>query len=91
VDNRNVLMRIYDELRCSAVQWPVLAAWCGTILTANFFNYIPVFQQYCGTGVVPGKYWGMAVGWAVLWFAVAEIRKWIVVLYPESFIGRHAW
>lgn len=91
VDDRNVLMRMYDELRCSAVQWPVLAAWCGTILTANFFNYIPVFQQYCGTGVVPGKYWGMAVGWAVLWFTVAEIRKWIVVLYPESFIGRHAW
>lgn len=89
--HRNVLLRMWDELRASEIRWPIVAAWCGSILTINFFNYISIFQQYCGTGVVPGKFWGFAIGWSVLWFFVAELRKWIVILYPNSFIGRHAW
>lgn len=91
IAHRNVLLRMWDELRTSEIRWPIVAAWIGSILTINFFNYVPVFQQYCGTGVVPGKFWGFAIGWSVLWFVVAEIRKWIVVLFPNSFIGRHAW
>jgi len=89
--DKHVLLRMWDELITSEIRWPIVAAVLGSILTQNFFNYVSVFQKYCGTGAVPGRFWGYAIGWSLLWFVVAEIRKWIVFLYPNSYIGRHAW
>jgi len=91
VSDKNVLFRIWDELRNSEIRWPIVAAWVGAILTAMFWEYVPVFQKYCGTAPVPGKYWGIAIGWSLLWFVVAEIRKWLVFLFPDSWIGKTAW
>jgi len=87
----NVFRRIFNELIQSEVRWPIVCAWIGSIVTVNFFNYVPIFQQYCGTAAVPGRYWGIAVGWSILWFTVAEIRKWIIKLFPQSFLARHDW
>lgn len=84
-------VRLWDEITNSSIQWPIVYAWIGALCTVQFFNYIPVFQKYCGTGVVPGTNWGIAIGFAVAWFTLAEIRKWIVKVYPESWIGQTAW
>lgn len=90
--DRNVLLRMWDEISHSEIQFPIIAAWCGSILTVNFFNYVPIFQDYCGTAAVPGRFWGIAIGWSVLWFTVAEIRKWLIFLFPEStFAKAVAW
>ncbi len=70
------------------VRWPVVVAWVASVATVLFFNEIPVFQQYCNTASVPARQWGLAVGWSALWFAIAEIRKWVVTLFPNSFVGR---
>ena len=80
---------MWNELTHSSVQWPSVWAWIGSILTVQFFNYVPIFNQYCGTAPVPGRYWGIAIGWAALLFAVCEVRKWIVILYPQSWIAKH--
>jgi hypothetical protein len=71
--------------------WHILYAWCGSIATIFFFTSIPAISDACSTGVVPGRFWGLAIGWSVLWFVVGEIRKWIIVLFPDSFIAKTAW
>ena len=48
----------------------------------------------CGTGSVDGRYWGIAIGLSCGIFIVAEIRKWIIYLFPLSFVSTHilsAW
>jgi sodium/potassium-transporting ATPase subunit alpha len=88
---KNVFSRIFDEIQHSHIRWPIVAAWILSICTINFFNYISVFQDYCQTAAVPGRYWGIAIGWSLLWFVVAELRKWVILLYPQSFVAKTAW
>jgi len=92
-DTRNVFERLWEEVAAipQEIRWPIVAAWAASVATTNFFNYVPVFNQWCGTAPVPALYWGMGFGWAVLWFVIAEIRKWIVYLYPESIVAKTAW
>ena len=33
----------------------------------------------------------MAVGWSLLWFSLAEARKWIILLRPDSWMAKTAW
>ena len=93
VDNLegNIWIRIWKEI-CQSPPLPaILIAWIISITTILIFTEIPAVQEVCGTGKAPSAYWGMAVGWSVLWFIIAEIRKWIIILCPSSFIGRTAW
>lgn len=85
--NRPIYQRIWDEICYTRFPRNVLYAWFGSICTIIFFNYIPVFTMYCGTANVPGKYWGYAFGWSLMCFVLAEIRKWIIILYPDSWIA----
>lgn len=42
---------------------PTIAmCWLGSVVTVIFFLYVPIFNKYCGTSPVPGKFWGYAVG-----------------------------
>ena len=87
----NVFQRIWQELLQSPPRAPIVIALVLSALTVNFFNEIPILQQTCGTGSVPALYWGMAFGWSLVYFIVAEIRKWIIVLYPNSWIAKTDW
>jgi hypothetical protein len=73
------------------IRWSILFAWMGSIATAVLVTEVPFFQQYCGTGSVPAKYWLLAAGWSAAWFMVAEVRKWIIFLFPNSIVGKAAW
>lgn len=79
--------RLWKELMESKPIPRILLAWIASAVIANIFNEIPAVQVACGTGSVPGRYWGFAVGWSVLCFTLNEIRKWIVFLYPDSLIA----
>ena len=85
-----VLLRLLDEIS-RQIQWPIVFAWIGAVFVAVIVTSVPVFQQYCGTGAVPALYWGMGFGFGVLWFAVAEVRKWLIVLFPLSVGRKIAW
>ena len=89
--NRNLLVRILCELWTYRPLLRVVLAWVGAVVVALIFTEIPSLQASCFTGSVPGRYWGMSVGWSVLCFALNELRKWIVVFYPNSAIGKSAW
>ncbi|CDR37574.1 CYFA0S01e12464g1_1 [Cyberlindnera fabianii] len=56
-----------------------------------FFNYIPWFRDNLGTGIVPGKYYGFAVGFGAVILVYDELRKLLVRRYPRGFIARIAW
>jgi hypothetical protein len=89
-----MIVRIWRELLSSPPRAPLVIAIILSALTANFFNEIPALQTACGTGSVPSKYWGIAIGFSVGIFFVAEIRKWIILTFPNSIIVKRvllAW
>ena len=73
---------------CDYIRWSIILAWFGSIATALIFTEVPFIQRNCGTGSVPSLYWGIAVGWSVLFFVVAEIRKWLFFLFPNTKLAR---
>lgn len=92
-DERPVALRLWDEM-CDIprnIQTHIIAAWVGSGLIAVVVSYGPLFNQYCGTGPVPALYWGMGYGWALLWFVMGEIRKWLFILFPNSTFAKCAW
>ena len=90
-DGGSVFSRIWKELLQSRPLPAIIIAWIVAVVIANIFNEIPSVQVACGTGSVPALYWGLAFGWSAMCFVVAEIRKWIILLYPNSIIGKTAW
>jgi sodium/potassium-transporting ATPase subunit alpha len=82
---------MWKELLDSKPRVPIILAWMGALLILMIFTEIPAVQAACYTGSVPGKYWGIAIGWSILIVFLNEIRKWIVLLYPDSLIGKTAW
>ena len=65
-------------------------AWIASVATLVVFLYIPVLNRNCLTAPLAARWWGLAAGWSTLWFAVAEGRKWLLALYPDSWFGRWA-
>ena len=61
------------------------------ISTTWVFTELHVFQINCGTTSVNARYWGMAISWSVLWFMVAESRKWWIEWRPDSWVARLDW
>jgi len=86
-----LIKRMWKELLESKPRVPIILAWMGALLILMIFTEIPAVQAACYTGSVPGKYWGIAIGWSILIVVLNEIRKWIVLLYPDSLIGKTAW
>jgi hypothetical protein len=72
-------------------RWQILLAWAGAMVTAVIFNEIPALQVPCATASVPAQFWFIGFAWSVAIFLVAEARKWLIYLYPKSWLGRLAW
>ena len=87
----NVYTRIYRELLESRPRLWIVGAIMISALVGIIFTEIPLLWLYCGTAHVPSQYWGMAIGFSMGVFTLGEIRKWIVLLFPESIIARTAW
>ena len=49
---------------------------------------VPAVQLVCGTAALPPPYWGIAIGWSAAIFALAEVRKWALFLWPKSWFAR---
>ena len=65
---------------------------CISAITVNVFNEIPAVQTACGTAHLPPRFWGIAIGWSIAIFLVAEVRKWALFLWPKSLFARtFAW
>jgi len=86
-----VLARIWKELKESKPLPAILIAWIGAVCTANLFNEVPAIQKACGTSHVPPKFWAIAFGWSACWFVIGEVRKWIILIFPNSIIAKMAW
>ncbi len=76
--------RLFHEMTSRGLSYSVIGAWCGSFITIVFFTEIPAIQVLCGTGRVPPVNWGIAFAGSVIVFIIAEIRKWIITLYPDS-------
>jgi sodium/potassium-transporting ATPase subunit alpha len=84
----DVIMTRTLSTRCPlVVQWQVVCAHVVSIATVVLFLYTPLLNKCCHTMPVSGRWWGLAVGWSVLWFVVAEGRKWLIALNPNSCLG----
>ena len=85
----SVLKRIWDELMESRPRKEMVIVIIFTACVANFFNETPFMHTYCGTGHVPAVNWGIALGFGIAAFINGEIRKWILLLYPDSTITKY--
>ena len=79
--NAAASLRPFDHLN-------VLGSWVFSFLIGAVITEEPTLQLYCQTAHVPGEYWGYAVAWGAAIFAVGELRKWLIHLYPQ---GTVAW
>lgn len=101
----NLSSSLYDSMRCCVTSLftifryiranPPSIQLLGTIIAAiiitNIFNELPRVHKYCGTGSVPARYWGIAIGWAGLCCLIDQGRKWIIMLYPNSWMAKASW
>lgn len=71
--------------------WPVLGAFVGEIGFALVVSEIPGAQELFGTGAVGGRYWGVAIGFALMVFTVSEAGKWWLHFHPESRVRALFW
>ena len=70
------------------IRWPVIFGWCVSVITINIFNEVPALQLVCGTSHLPAVYWGYAIGWSAAIFGLAEVRKWLLFLYPDNIFSK---
>ena len=54
-------------------------------LTGVFFTEVPLVQVTCGTDSVPPFYWGLGIAFSVAIFLVAEVFKWVILLFNLKF------
>ena len=58
----------------------------------NYYNnnniIIIIIIIIIGTSSVSGRYWGIAIGLSICIFIIGEMRKWIIYLYPKSYLSR---
>jgi len=62
----------------------ILVAWIWELSVVVLFTEVPYFQAVFGTGHVPGRYWGVAVGLGFAVFVLMEARKWILNAWPAA-------
>jgi len=83
--------RLWKKILSIRPIYRILLAWSAAVVIANIFNEIPAVQSACGTGSVPARNWGIAIGWSFLVFLLDQCRKWIVILYPKSIVAKLSW
>ncbi|CAM9387119.1 unnamed protein product [Phaeothamnion confervicola] len=83
-----VAARLWMAIKQTRPVKRVLLAWTGAVIIMVGLTEIPALQTLCGTGSVPPLNWGIAFGWSALCFIIAEARKWIITLHPNSSVGK---
>ena len=71
--------------------WPIFWTFVGEISLALIVSEISGAQQIFGTGTVSGRYWGVAIGFAVTVFAISEAGKWWLHFHPQSRLRALFW
>eukprot|EP01038_Epipyxis_sp_PR26KG_P007517 gene7517-10240_t len=84
----SLLTRLWHEIMACKPRWQVILAIGLGACVANFFNEIPSLHAPCSTGSVDGRYWGIAIGFSLICFIIGEIRKWIILIYPDSLLNK---
>jgi len=87
----SVCTRICSELQGCRPKLSVVAAILFSVLFALIFTEVPALQSTCGTASVAGEWWGLALCFSFIIFIIAEARKWVIVLFPRSWIAKVAW
>jgi sodium/potassium-transporting ATPase subunit alpha len=87
----SVCARICSELQCCRPKLSVIAAILFSALFALIFTEVPALQSTCGTASVAGEWWGLALCFSFVIFIIAEARKWLIALFPRSWIAKVAW
>jgi hypothetical protein len=84
-----------DTLRALAVyltpSWPIVFTFVGEIGIAVIVAEVPGAQSTFGTASVPGRYWGVAIGFAFAVFVISEAGKWWLHFYPKSRLRMLYW
>ena len=78
-------------LRCFRPKLETVCAWLVSITTMCALNYGPALQSLVGSGSVPSEVWGLAIGFSIAVFTVAEVRKWIIYCYPSCLLARYGF
>ena len=84
----SLFVRLWKELLASPPRWQYFLAIGLGACVANLFNEVPAVHEPCASGSVPGRYWGMSIGWSLVAFLIGEIRKWFILLYPNSVLTK---
>jgi sodium/potassium-transporting ATPase subunit alpha len=84
----NVLVRVGKELLASTPLLPNVVSILLGAAVVNLFNEGSFLQTACATGSVSGRYWGVAFGFGVVVILAGEIRKWVIMLFPQSILAR---
>ena len=71
--------------------WPVALAFLGEIGFTLVVVETPGAQATFGTAHVPGRYWGVAIGFACAVFVVSEAGKWWLHFHPQSRLRALFW
>ena len=69
----------------------MIACCCGSLTVAILCTECYVIANAVGSGHVPGRHWGVAIAASFGIFLMSEIRKWLVVLFPNGPIAKAAW
>lgn len=84
-----------DTVRALAVYLtptlPMSLAFVGEIGFALIISEVPGAQVTFGTGSVPARYWGVAIGFAFAIFFITEAGKWWLHFYPKSRLRALYW
>lgn len=76
--------------------WPtiprhILQAMFMELSVCMILLYVPVFQQTFGTAPIGQQYWGVAIGFALFFIVISEVRKWIGYMYPGGYVDQFGW
>jgi sodium/potassium-transporting ATPase subunit alpha len=85
---RNIVVRMFKELMNSPPRWQIVLAMSLGALVANFFSETPALHEPCQTGSVTARYWGVALLFGLFVFVCGEIRKWMITIWPNCWLGR---
>lgn len=86
--NRKLSIIEGDPIRAKRRNLWVFAGMFAAFVTAVIVTEVPAIQNVMQTGPVPIKYWLFALPLTFAVMTMEEIRKLIVRVYPNSFIGR---
>ena len=91
IPRRTALDTLYAVANYLTPSWPMACTFVGEIGFALIISEVPGAQATFGTAHVPGRYWGVAIGFAAATFAVSEAGKWWLHFHPQSRLRAIFW